>query len=294
MDNKYLKISVLTLVPFLLIAIFSIAKVFSDEIRLNPILLNFGVVQITWYAFLICIGMLLATLIGESRAKKEKVNIDEFYSLVIFGIIFGVIGARLYYVLFNLDYFLADPIHIFFIFEGGLAIHGGILGGILSTFVFLKVKKNSTIKFLQATDFFTLVVPLAQAIGRWGNFFNYEAYGKPTSLPWKMYIPLENRFFDFRNFEYYHPTFLYESFFNLLLFIFLLWYVDNKRKSFGEITFLYMIFYFSFRSILEMLRLDNLMLGDYRINVIMSILIAIFSLFMFFKMKKSFKGGKSN
>jgi phosphatidylglycerol:prolipoprotein diacylglycerol transferase len=277
------------LLSYLLLGIFVIPKTFSGDVYVSPVLISIGNLQIRWYGFLIAFSILIATLIAENRAKKENISQDDFYSAVIFGVILGVIGARIYYVVFNLDYFLSNPFEIIMINHGGMAIHGGILGAILSVYLYTKFKKNSSIKFFQALDIFTFVLPLAQAIGRWGNFFNHEAYGTPTNLPWKMFVAIEHRMPGYENFEYFHPTFLYESLGNSIIFLFLLYYINYKRKIKGEVTALYLMLYSVLRGFIELLRTDSLYFMGLKTNVIMSIILFIigFSLFIYLRRKNN-------
>lgn len=134
-------------------------------------------------------------------------------------IIIGIIGARLYYCLVNYSYYIENPLEIFYIRQGGLSIHGVIIIGILTLFAFSKIYKMS---FLKLIDVFLCGTALGQCIGRWGNFFNSEAFGTPTNLPWKLFIPLSQRPVQYVKFEYFHPTFLYESILDLIIFLILL------------------------------------------------------------------------
>jgi len=153
--------------------------------------------------------------------------------------------------------------------------------------------KKSSFTFLQGFDIAALMLPLAQAIGRWGNFCNHEAYGKPTDLPWKMYIPPRFRMPGYEAFEFFHPTFLYESLWNIGIFVFLFWFYKNKRKNFGEILALYMIFYSIARFFIEGLRLDSLYWGEYRAAQITSVLLIIFGLLLFVLVRKYGKDSNS-
>lgn len=264
---------------------------FSGDKTPREVFLDFGNLNITFYALLIGLGILISTLIAERFAKKENTNLDEFYSCLIFGLILGIIGTRLYYVVFNLDYYLSNPRNIIMLTQGGLAIHGGILFVILSVFIYTKRKKIG-LEFFQATDYFTLVLPFGHAIGRWGNFFNQEAFGTPTDLPWKMFIEINKRPVNYRTYEFFHPTFLYESIFNLLLFFLLIYYIKYLRKNKGEITFLYLMLYPFFRTFIEMIRTDSLMIGNIKANVLISLILAFVGLIGFVYLRS--KGGYKN
>ncbi|BBE31946.1 prolipoprotein diacylglyceryl transferase [Tepiditoga spiralis] len=228
---------------------------------------------------------MLAVSIAEKQAKKEKILENDFFGAIIFGIIFGIIGARLYYVTFNWNYFSQYPTEIIKTWHGGMAIHGGVLGSILAAYIYTKRKKCS-MKFLQSLDLFTFVLPLAQAIGRWGNFMNHEAYGGPTELPWKMFIALKDRMPGYESYSYFHPTFLYESILDLSIFLFLLYYIRNKRNSFGEVTALYLILYSIGRGFIETLRTDSLMIFGMKTAVLISFILSIIGIVMFIYIKK--------
>ena len=186
--------------------------------------------DVMWYGLLIGFGFLLATLISYKRAPKHGVEPDFILDLIIWMIPSAIIGARAYYVIFSWDEFSGDLMKIFAVRSGGLAVHGGlILCFIVGYFVCRHYKQS----FIATADLAAVVIPLAQAIGRWGNFFNEEAHGGPTDLPWAQIIDGVG----------YHPTFLYESVWCFLVFLFLLWF-DNHRRSFdGQIICLYMILY---------------------------------------------------
>ncbi|WP_420856928.1 prolipoprotein diacylglyceryl transferase [Tepiditoga spiralis] len=260
-------------------------KSFSGEWYFNPILFKFGVLETRWYGLLIAIAVMLAVSIAEKQAKKEKILENDFFGAIIFGIIFGIIGARLYYVTFNWNYFSQYPTEIIKTWHGGMAIHGGVLGSILAAYIYTKRKKCS-MKFLQSLDLFTFVLPLAQAIGRWGNFMNHEAYGGPTELPWKMFIALKDRMPGYESYSYFHPTFLYESILDLSIFLFLLYYIRNKRNSFGEVTALYLILYSIGRGFIETLRTDSLMIFGMKTAVLISFILSIIGIVMFIYIKK--------
>ncbi|MGM0639847.1 MAG: prolipoprotein diacylglyceryl transferase [Thermotogota bacterium] len=284
--KSYLMYVFTVLISFSILGIFLLPKAFSGDLYVSPIMITIGSLEIRWYGFLIALSILIVTLIAEKRAKKEDVSQDDFYSAVIFGIILGVIGARLYYVAFNLDYFSNNPLEIIMINHGGMAIHGGILGAILSIYIYTKFRKKSSLNFLQALDILTFVLPLAQSIGRWGNFFNHEAYGSPTDLPWKMFVAFQHRMPGYENYEFFHPTFLYESLGNSLIFLFLLYYINFKRKIKGEITALYLMLYSILRGFVEILRTDSLYFLGLKTNVLISVILFFVGLFMMIYLKR--------
>ncbi|HIP92441.1 MAG TPA: prolipoprotein diacylglyceryl transferase, partial [Thermotoga sp.] len=229
----------------------------------------------------------LSYYIARKRAEKEGVNPEHLDEVLIYGIISGVVGARIYYVAFRWDYYSKNLSEIFKIWHGGLAIHGAIIAAILTTFLYTKIKKNVSFTFLQGLDLFTGVLPLGQAIGRWGNFFNYEAFGIPTDLPWKMFVPEKFRPIEFKDQNFFHPTFLYESLWNFFTFYILTVYYKKYRKRFGEITALYLILYSIGRFFIENLRVDSLMFGNYRIARIISLVFIAIGIILLIYLRSS-------
>lgn len=185
--------------------------------------------------------------------KQEASKIIDFSPYII---IIGIIGARLYYCLVNFSYYVKHPLEIFYIRQGGLSIHGVIIIGILALYTFSKKYKLS---FLKLIDVFLCGTALGQSIGRWGNFFNSEAFGTPTNLPWKLYIPITHRPPQYIDFKYFHPTFLYESIFDFLIFLILLICFKKLSKSPGVLACLYLIMYSIVRIIVEHFRIDSVL-----------------------------------
>ena len=241
-------------------------------------LVNLGFFSIKWYGLLIALSIILGLNLSKKLARYRGIDPHLVSEILPSLILSSIIGARIYYVIFEYRQFSGDnfftPIKIFNIYlnipsslaiwEGGIAIHGALLGGFLSIYLFCKSKKIPLKIFL---DLLMPSVILGQAIGRWGNFFNNEAFGIPTNLPWKVFIPLSNRPIIFSNSQFFHPTFLYESLWNLLIFILLI-YVFNKQNKDnsilpGLITCLYLITYSFGRFWIEGLRIDSLCLGGY-------------------------------
>lgn len=218
------------------------------------------------YGLLITSSILISALFLERELKKEGKNLHIFWGLVFWTIITGVIGARLYHVAHYSEFYLNDPKLIFQIWKGGLGIYGAIMGGLIGGIIYLKLKKETILPW---TDSVFLAVPFIQAISRWGNFFNQEIYGKPTTLPWGMYITSEN--------EKVHPLFLYESLLNLGLFL-ILW-ILHKQKRRGLVTFSYLIGYGIIRLVLEEFRLDPWQIYGLNVAQVISILIIVASVF---------------
>jgi phosphatidylglycerol:prolipoprotein diacylglycerol transferase len=223
----------------------------------DPIAFEIAGLEVRWYGILIAIGMLLAVLISAKRAHEHNLTEDDVLDVCLWMLPIGVIGARVYYVLFNHDMYhsFAEAVNIR---NGGLAIHGGLIFGAVTVYLICRHKKVSTLNML---DLFIPNVALAQAIGRWGNWFNGEAHGGPTDLPWGIIVDGVK----------VHPTFLYESLWCLFLFIFLTWWDRNRRKAYGQTFALYRILCSAERFCVEALRTDSLMIGPFKQAQVISI-----------------------
>lgn len=203
-------------------------------------------------ALAIVAGTFLADYIGTKFFELKKETIIDMSPYLV---IFGIIGARLYYCLLNYDFYLRFPTEILAIRHGGISIHGAILGGLIGLLIFAKRHKLSVLKL---ADISAIGLVLAQAIGRWGNFFNSEAFGFPTNLPWKLYIAPQYRPIPFTSNEYFHPTFLYESILDLIIFFILFNIAKNQlHKKEGNIALLYLILYSIARIFVEHFRIDS-------------------------------------
>ena len=239
----------------------------------GPIISEIGPFVIRWYGLLIASAILIGVTLSQYLAQRRGVNPDLLGDLAIWLVIGAIPGARLYYVLFEWQQYAQRPEDIIAIWKGGIAIHGAIIGGAIATLIFSRLNKVSL------WQLFDLVAPsliLGQAIGRWGNFFNSEAFGRPTDLPWKLYIPLSNRPPGYLNYEYFHPTFLYESLWNLGVFVLVLylffWGLKHQdRLKTGTLAFVYLISYSAGRFWIEGLRTDSLRLGFLRIAQVVSL-----------------------
>ncbi|HEY9669600.1 MAG TPA: prolipoprotein diacylglyceryl transferase [Coleofasciculaceae cyanobacterium] len=239
----------------------------------GPVLIELGPLAIRWYGLLIASAVLIGVTLSQYLAKRRNVDPNLIGDLAIWLVIGAIPCARLYYVLFEWEQYAQRPEDIIAIWKGGIAIHGAILGGLLATIIFARLKNISV--WLLAD----LVVPsliLGQAIGRWGNFFNSEAFGRPTDLPWKLYIPPAQRPLGYESYQYFHPTFLYESLWNLMVFVILmtLFFRDLQRKphlKVGTLALVYMVGYSLGRFWIEGLRTDSLMIGPLRIAQLVSL-----------------------
>ncbi len=243
---------------------------------MSPVI-NIGFISIHIYSICILIGIIVAFNLIICESKKHGFDEEEIENLLFYVIIFGIIGARLYYCLFNFDYYMLNPINILKVWEGGLAIHGGIIGGIISTIIYSR-KKN--INVILVLDFMVIGLICAQAIGRWGNFFNGEAHGPVTTLGYlnSLHLPktiIKGMYIDG---NYYIPTFLYESIWCFLGFIIMIILKNRKFMKEGYLTGFYLVWYGFERFFIESLRTDSLMLGSFRVAQIVSVIMVIIGL----------------
>ncbi len=231
--------------------------------------LDLGFLSLRWYGLLIALAVFIGIWLSQRLARQRQVNPDVIADLAIWLVIGAVPAARLYYVAFNWGYYQQHLDQVLQIWRGGIAIHGAILGGMVALALFTYWQRLS---FWQTADLIAPSLILGQAIGRWGNFFNSEAFGAPTDLPWKLYIPAYRRPPGLLSEAYYHPTFLYESLWNLAVFALLLWLFGQPRfQKPGTLLLTYAIAYSVGRFWIEGLRLDSLMLGPLRIAQVVSL-----------------------
>ena len=242
---------------------------------MNRAILSIGNFHIYWYSVLIATGIIIGLYLLMKEASKQNISKDTIIDIAFYTIIWGIIGARIYYVIFNIKPYLSNPISILYVWEGGLAIYGAIIAGFI-TLIYQTKKKNIALGKL--TDMIVPSLILAQAIGRWGNFFNQEAHGGIVTLEFLKKIHIPNFIIKgmYINGNYYHPTFFYESLWCLLGFI-LLVIIRRllKNSKDGTLTFIYLIWYGIGRFFIEGLRTDSLYLGIFRISQIVSIVIII-------------------
>lgn len=255
---------------------------------MNSTLLDLGFFSIKWYSFFIFAGIITALFVIIKEYIKKDPNKDNLIDILFYGILIGILGARIYYVLFNLDYYMSSPLEIFEIWNGGLAIHGGIIAALIFVFIYSKKKKMN---FLLLLDILVVGVIIAQSLGRWGNFFNGEAYGRIVSLSFLKGLHLPKFIIDgmYINGYYREPTFLYESVFSFLGFIVLLLVRKIKKLRVGQLSGIYFLWYGIERFIIESFRSDSLMLGSLKQAQIISIISCIVGIYLLFKNIKSNK-----
>ncbi len=241
---------------------------------IDPIAFELGPISVAWYGVIIALAMLLAVFLASREAKKLGMDSDIVIDLAFWIIPFGIIGARIYYVLFELDSYIQDPIRILFIWEGGLAIYGGIIAGFFTILWFAHKEK------LDIWLLFDLAAPsllIAQSIGRWGNFVNQEAFGGEVSRGFLESLYLPEFIIEGMNINgaYHHPTFLYESILTLAGFIIALILRRKGNLLRGELISFYLIWYGTGRFFIEGMRTDSLYIGPLRVSQVLSALIVL-------------------
>lgn len=263
-----------------------------------PIPFTTGTISVKWYGIIIAFGFILAVLLGGRMAYKWKMSLDKMLDVLLWGTVCGIVGARLYYVIFEWSYYSKNPGEIIAIWNGGLAIYGGLIGGLIGAFLVCRFEK---LNFKNLLDMAVMSFLIGQGIGRWGNFMNQEAFGSNTSLPWAMtsekiadYIKANQSVFikNGINVDYtlpVHPTFLYESLWCLLGFG-VLYLICRKYRSFsGQIALTYGVWYGAERAFVEGLRLDSLYIPNttLRVSQLISALLAsvCFVLLVYFTAK---------
>lgn len=214
--------------------------------------------EVRWYGVFIVIGMMLAVLFAGKEAKRRGLKEEDISDLSLYMLPLGIVGARIWYVIFEWERYRGDFFKMINVREGGLAIQGGIIAALIVAYFYARKRD---IYFLRLTDIAFPFVAMAQSIGRWGNFTNNEAYGTPTELPWGLWIG-EQRV---------HPTFLYESMGTMAIFLFLLWFTRKKIKWDGQATAWYLILYGTVRFFVEGFRTDSLYVGNFRTAQIVAI-----------------------
>lgn len=256
------------------------------ERRISPLMIDWGFIQIYWYSFFLLVGFAIGGYLALKEAKKYKISEDFVINLFFYTIPIAFVGARLYYVIFNLDSYSVNPIDIFKVWEGGLAIHGGVLAGFL--FLCYYTKKHN-VPLWKITDILVVSLILGQAIGRWGNFFNGEAHGAETTLIALQNLHLPSFIIDGMYIDgiYYVPTFLYESIWNFIGFIFLYCFRNRKTTKIGQTTSLYLIWYGIGRFVIEGMRTDSLMLGSIRMAQLVSISTILIGIFLLYHQRKA-------
>lgn len=262
--------------------------------------MNLGFITISYYSLSILTGIILGYILVSIRAKRYGISTDHIDNLLIFTLPAAILGARLYHVFAEWSYYKDNLDEVFSLRMSGLGIFGALIGGLIVFIIYSKIKKLNIWKLL---DLGSLGLLVGQIVGRFGNFFNRELYGIPTNLPWKVFIPLENRIEGYENFEYFHPTFFYESIWNLVGLIALLYYekkiplhviagqANPPFKKEGEFFALYLIWYGIGRCTIGFIRIEQNDLWIFNDGQILSFLILILGL-VILHFRKNLKNGK--
>lgn len=243
---------------------------------IDPVAFNLGPLSVRWYGIIIAVGIWLGYFVAQRALVKAGLHKDTLVDIIFYSALFGFIAARIYFVIFQWPYYAENPGEIIKIWHGGIAIHGGLIGGFIAGVIVCKVKNLNP---FQIGDIVAPSIILAQGIGRWGNFMNHEAHGGPVSRAFLEQLHLPNFIIEnmYINGQYYHPTFLYESIWDVAGFIILV----NIRKhlKLGETFFLYLTWYSIGRFFIEGLRTDSLMLtSNIRVAQLVSILLILISI----------------
>ena len=267
MKKALFTILILVVISFLF---FYVAPVFSGDRAVDSDIF-FGPIRLHMYGFSIALALLTAWYIAFQIVDRFGISKGDLDKSLLWIVVPGLMGARIYFVLFELQYFLEHPVETIAFWNGGMSIYGALIGGVLGLLLFSRVKGLPFLKFLDIT---AVVVPLGQSIGRWGNFFNQEAFGEPTSLAWGLYISPRFRPAEFLQSQYFHPTFLYESIWNLIVFYILLTLSKKLRKP-GVIAAYYLMLYPAGRFFIESLRLDSVFIASVRVDQAVSLVVML-------------------
>ncbi|MGW9129063.1 prolipoprotein diacylglyceryl transferase [Paenibacillus chitinolyticus] len=259
---------------------------------IDPIAIAIGPLKIHWYGIIMGLAFFLGTYLARYNSKRSGIDPDHVLNMVVLIIPAAIICARLYYVVFEWGQYKDNPIDIIKVWNGGLAIHGGLIGGVLAGTWYIRKHK---LPFLRLADIFMPSVILGQAIGRWGNFINQEAHGDMASAEFMEKFPAFIRDQMYIGGQYYHPTFLYESMWNLVVFAILIFMLYRFKKFDGQILFSYMILYSIGRFFIEGMRTDSLLIADtLRVAQLVSLsLIAVGIILMLVFARKSKQSGHS-
>ncbi len=224
----------------------------------EPIALSVGLLDIYWYGLIIAGAVLIGLIITSRLARKRQVDVNHIYNLLFCIIISGLVGGRIGHIIGELQFYQDNPSMIIKIWDGGLAIHGVMIASALAVLLYSRIKKVS---FWTFSDLIVGTLPLMQSIGRWGNYFNQEIFGKPTDMIWGIPIEITKRPIEFIQYQYFHPVFLYESILMLLVFFLMLYFFQKNKFKAGQLTLLYFAIFAVIRFLLDFLKIDMLSLG---------------------------------
>lgn len=245
--------------------------VFSGKVIL-PQTFSIGSFQIHYYGTVLALAVIAGYWLATKR--KKLFGIEDADSIIFWTLIGGFVGARAYHVISELPFYLQHPNLILVVWKGGLGIYGAGIGGALALYLYLRVRMKNNSNFLHLLDWLTPSIVIGQVIGRFGNFFNYEIYGGPTNLLWKMFVPATFRHSPYLSADYFHPIFLYESMGSFVILLILL----RLKLPAGRLFLLWVLMYNAMRFLLEFLRVDSVIYGQIRVNAYVSLTLVLIAI----------------
>lgn len=255
---------------------------------MDKVAFSLGILSFHWYGLIMALAVLLGLAVSLWQARMYKERLEPVFDLIIYGVPVAIILSRVYYVLVNYELFLDNPIESFYIWHGGLAIHGALLGMLLVLYTYTRIYK---MPFWKWADILAPGMILGQAVGQWGNFINQEAFGYPTNVSWAIYIDYAYRPLGYEQYDFFHPAFLYSSGWDIIVFLILLGlnFYQFRYKSLrsGNIFLLYMLLYSIGKFFIEGIRLDSEMYAGFRIAQLFSAVIIGLSILLFIYLNKS-------
>ncbi len=265
------------------VIVWLLSPIFSGRFDV-PQTFNIGGFKLQLYGLLLGLGVLAGYLVAMKRKALHNIPEDKADTIIFLAIVFGFIGARLYHVVSEYPYYLQNLGQIFAIWNGGLSIFGTGLGAVIAIFVYHKFflqKTEHTLSFLSLLDWLTPSILLGQIIGRFGNFVNYELYGYPTTLPWKMYVPVQFRLPPYELSQFFHPLFLYEAMGSVIILILIL----KLKLRHGSLFLMWLLLYNVMRFFLEFLRVDSVVHGSIRVNAVVAAILAVLGATLWYKFR---------
>jgi phosphatidylglycerol:prolipoprotein diacylglycerol transferase len=248
---------------------FLVIPAFAGTFTIPPAV-TFGPLVVRLYGIIMAASVLVGYLIGRKFCSRFGIKVDDWDNFAFWLVVVSFLCARLYFIIFTWKYFAQNPTETYKIWHGGLSIYGALFGGLLFTYLWTRKKTSA---FAQVFDLLALAIPLSQALGRWGNFFNQEAFGMPTNLPWKMYVSPEFRPRALADFNYFHPAFLYESLCMIAVF-FIIYKLMGKLRP-GVLGLVYICLYSLVRFFIEPIRIDSFWIGNYRVDQVVAMAAAL-------------------
>lgn len=282
-DKKFLVRTILTALAIGCVGFFALATVlqpvFSGKM-VFPQNIHIGGLRIQFYGIILGLSALAGYWLAVKRRDKFKISVEQSDLIILLLIIFGFIGARVYHILSQLPYYLDNLGQIFQVWNGGLSIFGAVIAGIIFLFIYSLKSKENKVSFLNLLDWLTPSLVLGHIIGRFGNFLNYELYGLPTKLPWKMFVPVQFRIPPFELNQFFHPVFLYEASGSLIIFYLLL---KLKLKP-GQLFLLWLFLYNVLRFFLEFIRAESIVYSGIRLNAAVSVVAVAIAIYAWYRL----------